>query len=186
MRIKMCQVIDRHINNASLREKFYNIPMIKNQITFWQLTYLRKIFHREASQIPTRLLTAWCDHPRKVGRPLLTNKKSIVRNIQVVLPEVDRTGLISKWGFHTLDAQHWNDLLNSLKHSSHEAPQDSPNDQEPPLPTSSRSFPSLTPPPNATLRKAHTDTHLPPLLLHLQNLLQGPRRRGAHPNTISL
>ena len=68
--------------------------------------YIGKIFCGEASHILTRLLTALCDHPHKVGRPLLTKKQSIVRNIQIVLPEVDRTGLLSKWGFHTLDAQH--------------------------------------------------------------------------------
>ena len=106
LRIKMSQVIDRHIENASILEKFYNILKIKNQIAFQQLTYLGKIFRREASHILTRLLTAWCDHPRKVGRPLLTNKQSIVSNIQFVLPEVNRTGLLSKWRFHTLDAQH--------------------------------------------------------------------------------
>ena len=44
LRIKMCQVIDRHIKNASIRKKFYNIPRIKNQIAFRQLTYLGKIF----------------------------------------------------------------------------------------------------------------------------------------------
>ena len=97
LHIKMSQVINRHIKNASIREKFYNIPTIKNQIAFRQLTYLGKIFRQEASHIPTRMLTAWCDHPCKVGRPLLTNKQSIVRNIQLVLPEVDRTGLLSKW-----------------------------------------------------------------------------------------
>ena len=44
LRIKMCQVIDRHIKNASIREKFYNLPTIKNQIVFRQLTYMDKIF----------------------------------------------------------------------------------------------------------------------------------------------
>ena len=81
LRIKMSQVIDRYIENASIRETFYNILTIKNKIAFRKLTYLGKIFYREASHIPTRILTAWCDHPRKVGRPLLTNKQSIVRNI---------------------------------------------------------------------------------------------------------
>ena len=127
LRIKMSQVIDQHIKNASIREKLYNITTIKNQIGFQKLTYLGKIFHCEASHILTRLLTAWCDHLRKKRHPLLTNKQSIVMNIQLVLPEVNRRELLSKWGFHTLDAQHWNNLLNTLKHSSYEAPKDPPN-----------------------------------------------------------
>ena len=93
LRIKMSQVIDRHIKNASIREKFYNIPTIKNQIVFRQLTYLGKIFPREAPYILTRILMVCFDHPCKVGRPLLTNKQSIVTNIQLVLPEVDSVKL---------------------------------------------------------------------------------------------
>ena len=142
----MCQVIDRHIKNASIWKKFYNVSTIKNYIAFWQITYLGKIFCREASHIPTWLLTAWCDHPRKVVRPLLTNKQSVVMNIQLVLPEVDGISLLSKWVFHALDAQHWNNLLKTLKHSSYESLEDSPNNQEPPPPTSTRSPPSSTPP----------------------------------------
>ena len=41
----------------------------------------------------------------------------MVRNIQIVIPEIDGTGLLSKWVFHAMDAQHWNDLMNTLKHS---------------------------------------------------------------------
>ena len=59
-------------------------------------------------------VTVWCDHPRKVGRPILTNKKSMVTNIQQVILNVDAYGAMSTWGFHALDAQHWNDLLNTL------------------------------------------------------------------------
>ena len=70
----------------------YNIPTVQNQIAFRQITYLGKLFQHEASHIPTRLLTAWCDHPCKVGRPLLTNKQSMVRNIRLVIPGVDGSG----------------------------------------------------------------------------------------------
>ena len=60
----------KHLNKG----KFYTIPTIKNQISLRQLNYLGKIFCREDSHILTRLLTVWCDHPRKVSRPILTNK----------------------------------------------------------------------------------------------------------------
>ena len=32
LKVKMCQVFEQHITNNSIREKFYNIPTIKNQI----------------------------------------------------------------------------------------------------------------------------------------------------------
>ena len=105
----------------------YNIPTVKNQIALRQLTYLGKIFCREYSHIPTRLLTVWCDHPRKFGRPILTNNQYMVRNIQQVILNVDAYGAMSTWGFHTLDAQHWNDLLNTLRHPSFEPPENDPN-----------------------------------------------------------
>ena len=53
LRIKMSQVIGRHIKNASIREKLYNTPTIKKQIAFRQLTYLDKILRQEALHIPT-------------------------------------------------------------------------------------------------------------------------------------
>ena len=88
LKINMCQIIDWHIKNNSILEMFYNTPTVQNQIAFCQLTYLDKLFLRKTYQIPTRLLTAWCEHPRKVGRPLLTNKQIMVRNIQLVTPGI--------------------------------------------------------------------------------------------------
>ena len=89
LKVKMCQVFEQHIINTSIREKLYNIPMIKNQISLRQLTYLGNIFRREDSHILTRLLTVWCDHTRKFSRPILTNKQCMVRKIQLVILNVD-------------------------------------------------------------------------------------------------
>ena len=103
LRIRMSKVIEKHITNTSIREKFYNIPTINKQIALRQLTYLGKIFRREESHISTRLLTVWCDHQRQSGRPILTNKQSMARNIKQVIPNVDAHGTMSTWGFHALD-----------------------------------------------------------------------------------
>ena len=81
LKIRMSEVIEQHITNTSIREKLYNIPTIKKQITPRQLTYLGKIVRQEESHIPTGLLTVWCNHQRKSGRTILTNKQSMVRNI---------------------------------------------------------------------------------------------------------
>ena len=114
LKTKICQVFKQHITNTSVQGKFYNIPMFKNQIALQQLTYLGKIFRQEDSHVPTCLLTVRCDHPRKFGRHIFTNKQYMVRNIQQVIPNVDAYRELSTWGFNALDAQHWNDLLNTL------------------------------------------------------------------------
>ena len=146
----MSKVIEQHITNTSIREKFYNIPTIKKQIALRQLTYLGNIFRREELHIPTRLLTVWCDHQRKAGQPILTNKKSMVRNIQQVILNVDAHGTMSTWGFYALDTQHWNDLLNTLRHPLFNLTENDPNkpreDNVPP-PKQTRRSSILTPPP---------------------------------------
>ena len=44
LKINMSKVFEQHITNTSIRENFYNIPTVKNQIALRQLTYLGKIF----------------------------------------------------------------------------------------------------------------------------------------------
>ena len=95
------------------------LPFV-NSLTFGE------IVRRESTHIPTRLLTAWCDYPRKVGRPLLTNKQCIVRNLQIVIPEVDDDGTLASWGFHALDTSFWNKILRTLKHPGNDPPESPP------------------------------------------------------------
>ena len=44
LKVNMCQVFKKYITNTSIREKFCNIPTIKNHISLCQLNYLGKIF----------------------------------------------------------------------------------------------------------------------------------------------
>ena len=106
---------------------FFNILTIRNHIAFCQLTYIGEIVRRESTHIPTHLLTAWCDHPRKVGRPLLTNKQCIVRNLQFVIPELNKNGTLASWGFHVLDFSFWNTLLRTMKHPVNDPTESPPN-----------------------------------------------------------
>ena len=129
---------------------FYNILTVQNPIAFCQTTYLGRLFRREASHIPTHILTAWYDHPCKFGCPLLTNKKIMVRNIQLVIPGVDGFGALYTWEFHAIDTQHWHALLNTLKHPSFELPEDQPNtsheDRNPPPGLRTKTPPTPAPP----------------------------------------
>ena len=104
--IKMVRVRERHIKYSHICTMFYNIPCQNNQVAFRQLTYVGKILRREGSHVPTRLLTAWCDNLRKRGGQLVTNKDSVVKNLRLVLPDVDDAGSLSTWRFHALDAKY--------------------------------------------------------------------------------
>ena len=79
--INMTKVRDMRIKNTSVWIIFYNIPCIRNQLAFRQLSYVGKNFWREESHVLNRLLTAWSNHPRKRGQPLLMNKMSLARNL---------------------------------------------------------------------------------------------------------
>ena len=60
--IAITQVIDERITNGSVRTRFFDIPMIRNQIAQLQLTLIGKVVRNKDDQIPTQLLTAWCDN----------------------------------------------------------------------------------------------------------------------------
>ena len=75
--IKIQKVIDKHITNKSVCEKFNNIPCLCFQITKRQLTFLGKIVRKHDCQIPTQFLTAWCNHPQRRGDQPQINKKNL-------------------------------------------------------------------------------------------------------------
>ena len=95
--INMAKVRDMRINKTSILIMFYNIPCIRNQVAFQQLSYIGKIFRRKESHVPTRLLTAWSKHPKKRYRPLLTIKMSLARNLRRIIQDVYKTGSLSGW-----------------------------------------------------------------------------------------
>ena len=86
------QVIDKHITNESIRMRFCHIPSIRHQIVKRQLPFIGKVVRNSDNKIPTRLLTAWCDHPRRRGAPLQNNKKNLVKNIQLIVPSAASDG----------------------------------------------------------------------------------------------
>ena len=68
--ITMTEVKEERIRNAELRERFFKIPTIQNQIAKRQLTFIGKVVRNSDQQLPTKLLTAWCNHKRRRGRVL--------------------------------------------------------------------------------------------------------------------
>ena len=110
----MTEVKEERIRNAQVRERFFNIPTIQNQITKRQLVFIGKVVRNSDLQITTKILTAWCNHKQKRGGVLHSNKKSIVQNIALILPCIGKTGIMSEWVHYALDNGYWKYLILKL------------------------------------------------------------------------
>ena len=109
--IKMTEVKEERIRNAEVTERFFNTPNIQNQIAKRQLTFIGKVVRNLDLQLPTKLLTAWCNHKQKRGGVLHSNRKYILQNIALILPCIGKTGIMSKWVHYALDNGYWKYLI---------------------------------------------------------------------------
>ena len=87
----MAEVKDQHITNETVRNKFFDIPNIEKHIATQQLTFIEKVAHNSDNHLPTKLITAWCNYKRQCGGVLHMNRKSIVHNLRLIIPGVDKT-----------------------------------------------------------------------------------------------
>ena len=85
--ISILQVKDEKISNKTIRKTLFNIPDIRSQIAIRQMTFIGKVARGPNSQPAKMLLSAWVDNPRLPGGVLTTNKKSIVKSLQILLPD---------------------------------------------------------------------------------------------------
>ena len=120
--ISMSEVKDQHITNKTVRRKNFDIPNIEKQIATRQLTFIGKMSRNSDDHLPTKLLTEWCNHKRRRGVVLHTNKKSIVHNLQLIIPEVDKAGTLKTWAHFAIDDRYWQHLISGLGNSSTSTP----------------------------------------------------------------
>jgi len=84
-------------------------------LLFWSYeSFIRKVVRNTDDQIPTQLLTAWCDHLRKRGGFLQNNKKNLAQNIRLIVPCAAKDNLLSSWVYFTLDDAYWAHLVSQL------------------------------------------------------------------------
>ena len=88
-----------------------NIPTIRYQLAKRQLTFIGKVVKNLEDQIPTQLLTVWCDNKRKPGAPLQNNKKNLAQNIRLIVPGAGKCGLLTPWVYLALDDVYWERLI---------------------------------------------------------------------------
>ena len=112
--ITSTQVVDERITNESVRTRFFDISTIRNQIAQRQLTFIGKVVRNKDDQIPTELLTAWCNNKRRRGGVLQNNKNNLAQNIRLVIPGAAKDGLLTTWVYFALDAAYWEYLISLL------------------------------------------------------------------------
>ena len=116
--ISMTEVKYQHITNETVKRKFFDIPNIKKQIATQQLTFIRNVARNSDDHLPTKLITAWCNHKGRRGGVLHTNKKPIVHNLRLIIPGGDKTGALKTWAHFTIDDRYWQHLIPVLGTSS--------------------------------------------------------------------
>ena len=114
----MTDVKDQRITNETKRRFFLNTPNIEKQIATQHLTLIRKLARNSDNHLPTKLLTEWCNHKRRRGGVLKTNKKSIFHNLRLIIPGVDKTGALKTWAHFSIDDRYWRHLISGLRISS--------------------------------------------------------------------
>ena len=72
--ISMNEVKDQRIKNETVRRNCFGILNIEEQIATQQLTFIGKMTRNSDNHLPTKLLTAWCNHKRRRGGVLHTKK----------------------------------------------------------------------------------------------------------------
>ena len=132
--ITITQVIDKGITNKSVRTILFSIPTIRNQIAQRKLTFIGKVLHNKDYQIPTQLLTAWCDNKRQCGGVLQNNKKNLAKNIRLIILGAAKHGLLTLWVYFALDAAYWKYLILQLWRKKTEWTGNEPNPHSTPPP----------------------------------------------------
>ena len=95
------EIIDNHEWDDLL--KIFHLLTIKNQVAKRQLTLIGKMYRKYDEQLLTKILTVWCNNKRRVGGVLISNKKTLVQNIALIVPTIDQYGSLKLWEHFAID-----------------------------------------------------------------------------------
>jgi len=98
---------------------FYSIPCVRNMIAACQADFIGKMIRGPPDQPSRNMITACCDHKRRVGRPQTTGKIFMVEIIRLLFQDVntvniDRFGLLRDWIHEASNEKYWNQLVARL------------------------------------------------------------------------
>ena len=155
--------------------KIFCILKIQNQVTKRQLTFIGKVTCNSDKQLPTKILTAWCNNKRRVGGVFYSNKKIIVQNITIIVPTVDRYGSLKFWAYLDSDDKYWKYLINGIVNAP------TPPQGSPPSPTTEREQPPSPPSPYHSSQAPPTSP--PPRQITRPSPIPSPRYAPTSPRS---
>ena len=126
--IKISQVKEEHIKNVFVRQKFYDIPRVRNMIAARQMRFIGKVVRGPWSRPAKRMLTACCANIRLAQRPNFHNKDLLVKNLKLLFAnvhdvEIDNQGSMKEWINEVMDEEYWNQLVKCLTDKFAELPE---------------------------------------------------------------
>jgi hypothetical protein len=188
LNLSISDVKEGRIRNDKVLKMFYDIPCIQKMIAARQLSFIGKVI-RGPYDAPARcMLTACCQHKRKIGRPSLHNKDVIVRHLRLLFARIlevviDDYGSVRDWLREASNKKYWEQLVECLlaprtplptrptnwpppRRRSPRTHNSEPQNQEPresnQPPNSNDSPPIPSPPVGVPLSRRHRRDHHPP------------------------
>ena len=113
---------------------------------------------------PKPLMTAWCNNKRPPGKPLMSNKKSFVKSLQILLPDEmsgDKKGLLNNWIHIAMNKKCWDHKIEKLKKPGVNIPEPSSTDQN--RGNYNHNTPKSPPPPSPPRHRRRRNTTTSPL-----------------------
>jgi hypothetical protein len=121
LQISISRVKEERICNEKVRQMFYSIPCARNMIAARQMDFIGKMIRGPSDRPSRNMITACCDHKRRVGRPQTTGKNFMVENLRLLFKDtntvnIDRFGSLRDWIHEANDEGYWSQLVKRLLH----------------------------------------------------------------------
>ena len=128
LQVSMSMVKEEKIRNERVSEMFYSIPCVRNMIAAQQMDFIGKMMRGPPDRPLLNMITACCDHKRRVGRPQTTGKIFMVENLRLLFRDVntvhiDRFGSLRDWINKASNKDYWNQLVKRLLHPAMPLPE---------------------------------------------------------------
>jgi hypothetical protein len=128
LQISMSTVQEQRLRNGKVCDMFYSIPCVRNMIAARQMDFVGKMIRGPTNRPSRNMITACCDHKRRVGRPQTTGKNFMVENLRLLFQDIptvqiDRYGSLRSWIHEASNKSYWNQLVDRLLHPNTPTPE---------------------------------------------------------------
>ena len=87
LHISLTKVRKQRLHNDKVRQMFYSISCVRNMIATRQMDFAGKMIRGPPDRPSRNMITACCDHKRRVGRPQTTGKNFMVETLRLLFPD---------------------------------------------------------------------------------------------------